>query len=222
MQKPKRPDHILDYPENTIETFNHMRNMVLQHRKKDCIYDDCERPREIREYCEMHYARLKRRGLIKPNKSFIKPAKTHEFLVDLFDSEPVSECISWPFGHTVGYGHFKYKNILYRVHRLVCEVKNGEPPFDKPNAAHECGNSICCNPLHLTWKSQKDNIADKEKHGTKLIGERHHQAKLTETQVIEIRSLRNKISRSKLAVMFGCTRSCIDEIIDRKTWRHLA
>lgn len=196
-------------------------DMVDAHRAAVCSVEGCLRPREVRTFCEMHYARLRRAGERFQSQGFVKPAKPHEFLVDLFRSEWPVECVTWPFSSTGGYGHFRFKNKNYRSAVVVCEAVHGAKPSPKMHAAHDCGNSICCNPAHIQWKTPKDNIADKAVHGTTLAGERHHQCKLSEEQVVEIRGLRNRVSRRAIAERFGVGRSTIDNIIDRTTWRHI-
>lgn len=73
-----------------------------------------------------------------------------------------------------------------------------------------------------SWKTQKENIADKIVHGTVLSGEKHHQAKLTEREVREIRRLRGKVTRKDLALQYGVKRSTIDNVLDGSTWRSVA
>ena len=60
-----------------------------------------------------------------------------------------------------------------------------------------------------------------ERRNYKLFGEAHPNAKLTRTQVIEIRR-EIKIagtSRAWLANRYGVSRSCVDAILSGKTWR---
>jgi len=57
------------------------------------------------------------------------------------------------------------------------------------------------------------------KHNT-LKGEKHPQSKLTEREVKLIRLLyRADLTQKELANMFGVSRSNIDAIVNRRTWR---
>jgi hypothetical protein len=59
-------------------------------------------------------------------------------------------------------------------------------------------------------------------HGTSTAGERHHGAKLTEEDILQIRSLGSGHSLSELSKMFGVSRSNISLILRGDTWSHLA
>jgi hypothetical protein len=47
-----------------------------------------------------------------------------------------------------------------RAHRLACAAEHGPPPFAGARALHSCDNPPCCNPAHLKWGTQKQNVAD--------------------------------------------------------------
>lgn len=64
-----------------------------------------------------------------------------------------------------------------------------------------------------------ENEADKLAHGTRLTGERHNMAKLTEADVIEIRSAPG--NQRRIAQRFGVSPAHICNIKKLKTWRHL-
>lgn len=51
-----------------------------------------------------------------------------------------------------------------KAHRVaLCFTGAGvEEEYDRPEqAAHKCGNRICCNPLHLYWASFNENWSDR-------------------------------------------------------------
>jgi hypothetical protein len=101
-------------------------------------------------------------------------------------------------------------------------LANGEPPTEKHHAAHSCGNGHlgCCNGAHLSWKTSKQNIADKNIHGTALLGERHHQAKLSNVQVIEIRRLLNEgsLTHRQIAELYAVGKAQISCIKTGREW----
>ncbi len=99
-------------------------------------------------------------------------------------------CIVWPFQRNQG-GYGVSSRVIdgrrtgTNASRLLCEFVNGSPPSSDWHAAHTCGRGKqgCVTPEHLTWKTAKDNNADKAKHGTSSHGSRNNKAKLTEDQV---------------------------------------
>lgn len=191
--------------------------------KRSCTIDGCEGEAKGHGLCSSHLNRLKRYGSPHGGSNAARQGEGIRWLQAAI-LEDTDDCQIWPFkpdGRGNGYGIFALNGVLYRAHRFVCELTNGLPPTEKHEAAHECGVSLCCNKRHISWKTHKENIADKVVHGTNLIGERHHQCKLSKAQVIEIRGLRNRVSRRAIAERFGVGRSTIDNIIDRTTWRHI-
>jgi hypothetical protein len=77
---------------------------------------------------------------------------------------------------------------------------------------------------NLAWGTQKDNMADSLRNGTRPMGMTHGCAKLTEDNVREIRSLyaTGNFTLAELGLRFGVTLQSIGYIVLRKTWRHIA
>lgn len=88
-------------------------------------------------------------------------------------------CIEWT-GATQnnGYGQIRRDGKLYLAHRWSFLQANGYLPTV---VRHTCDNRLCVNPEHLLGGTQGQNLRDAVKRG------RWPQAKLTETQVSEIR-----------------------------------
>lgn len=187
--------------------------------QKCCSVERCDNPIKSKGLCSSHYNKLARYGDVTGGSKTANGERVR-WLQSALRAE-TDECVFWPFKPTHdGYAVFKLKNRTIKAHQFSCEYANGPRP-DGLEASHECGKSLCCNPRHLNWKTHAENIADKRKHGTALIGERHHQARLTEAQVLEIRSLRGEVSRKALASKYGVGRATIDNIVDRATWTHI-
>jgi transcriptional regulator with XRE-family HTH domain len=72
---------------------------------------------------------------------------------------------------------------------------------------------------HLSWKTTKENSADKLAHGTKMRGESHPTAKLKASDVAEIKAMRGVVPHRQLAERFGVSISHISRIQSGRAWR---
>jgi hypothetical protein len=110
------------------------------------------------------------------------------------------------------------------VHRLVCEAFHGLPPGPGSQACHNDGNRLNNQVSNLRWGTAKDNADDRAKHGNWSVqrGSVHHEAKLTEDKVVEMRSrwLAGE-SIASLARGFGVHKVTAREAIHGITWRHV-
>lgn len=137
-------------------------------------------------------------------------------------SSSTDECVIWPFKkNRKGYGAINIDGGTIETHRLVCIRAHGNPPPGKWDAAHECGKTSCVNPRHISWKTRKDNLADCERHGTKPVGEKLHNAVLTEQDVREIRSLSGVKTQREIGALFGIHQVHVSHIVRRKVWGHV-
>lgn len=129
------------------------------------------------------------------------------------------ECWLWTANKNKdGYGQFNFDGKQWLAHRLMYQHCYG---FLTPGLVicHTCRNK-CVNPDHLEEKTVKENCFDRLRDGTNCCGENHNKAKLTEEQVLEIRS-RSTESKICLAKEFRVSRPEISHIIYRKTWKHI-
>ena len=134
------------------------------------------------------------------------------------------DCLIWPFFRDAdGRGKMQYNGSVQLVSRIVCELVNGPPPSAFHAAAHECGKSHlgCIAPTHLTWKTYKENEADKIRHGTKNWGSINGMSKLTEQDVKRIRALKGALSKHQIAEQFGVSPHTIYEIQTGRKWSWL-
>lgn len=106
------------------------------------------------------------------------------------------------------------------VHRLVAEAFIGEPAGRI--VRHLDGNPSNCDVSNLAYGSYRDNENDKRIHGRAMLGERHHQAVLTEGAVKNVVIMR-KLGASpySLAAWFGVSYYTVYEICNGRAWRHL-
>ena len=96
------------------------------------------------------------------------------------------------------------------------------PPRPSPDheVRHRDGDKANCQPANLAWGTHEENEADKDRHGTRLRGERVGGAKLDSAAVRAIRERAGE-PQQDLADEFGCTLSNISAIQLRKSWRHV-
>lgn len=112
----------------------------------------------------------------------------------------------------IGYGNPR------TIHTLVLEAFIGPRP-ERQVGCHDENDSSNNQLENLSWDTHAKNIADKERHGTKLIGEKVFGAKLDEFKVREIRAGNRAVS--ELASTYGVARMTIYKILNGKTWKHI-
>lgn len=113
-------------------------------------------------------------------------------------------------------------NKQYMVHHLILLTFVGPRPPEM-QACHypnldRTDNRLC----NLMWGTAKQNAEHRKIHGTQMFGESHHQAKLTEPEVVEI--LRKFAAGAKLATIareYGINRGTAWMIRERQIWRHV-
>lgn len=132
------------------------------------------------------------------------------------------ECWEWQAVRSYqGYGWFRLNGFTYRAHRVAFAVTNGDT---KLQVCHTCNNPPCCNPAHLYAGTQGDNIQQcfAEGRASDRKGEKNGCAKLTESDVCEIRALRDDgwLLR-KIAEKYGVTKQQVSYICSGKCWKHL-
>lgn len=87
---------------------------------------------------------------------------------------------------------------------------------------HSCHNPPCCNPDHLSPGTPADNAADMVAAGRQTLGERNPIAKLTEADVVAMRTRRAAGSRvTDLAADYDVSDSLVSQICTGRLWRHL-
>lgn len=114
------------------------------------------------------------------------------------------------------------KRRYFRVNVLILTVFV-RPCEGKEVAAHQDNDKANNRLSNLQWSSQKQNIADKERHGTKLFGDTHPGSKLTVARVREIlkRQAAGSVSPAAIAREFGVDAATICDVLQRRTWKHV-
>ena len=173
------------------------------------------------------------RGVLSSRSHHLKRTGPFESYVSMSEEG----CWEWQgFRNAQGYGEYRHK----KAHRVSWELANGQIP-DGLYVCHKCDNPSCVRPDHLFLGTAKDNVHDMITKGRahfigsdgrepsgfvgKNKGEQHRSAKLTESQVITIRS--RFVSRcpingaAALAAEYGVGQDSIRRIVRRDKWRHI-
>lgn len=154
--------------------------------------------------------------------------------------QELGKCWVWVKGKfSFGYGAFwiipQRRNET--AHKLSWMMVNGPIP-DGKWILHKCDNPACCNPAHLFEGSHQENIDDMIKKGRQakgathfsatspekvVKGESHHKAKLTESDVCEIRKRKVSFGEANKTIArdYGVTRQLIRMIVVGKIWKHV-
>lgn len=115
------------------------------------------------------------------------------------------------------------RRTMTQVHRLVLEAFLGPCPPGMV-ACHGNGNRGDPRLSNLRWDTPRAIMADQYIHGTRVLGEQHPQAKITDQQVSEIRTryadglsgARPRVTHQQLADLYGLSPSYVTTIIGRK------
>lgn len=132
-------------------------------------------------------------------------------------------CWLWLGGATEnGYGTF-YRSANeppIRAHRFAWFIEHGTWP--ELCALHHCDVRRCVNPGHLFEGDRTDNADDRHAKGRDSRGEGRWSAKLTESDVLEIRQLAaNGLSHEELATLYPVERRSISKVIRGERWKHI-
>lgn len=109
-------------------------------------------------------------------------------IAELFWDKVSKECWGWKgsIKPRNGYGHFHHKGKDYNAHRLAWELTFGPIP-EGMCVLHKCDTPACVNPSHLKLGTHAENMAEMASRGRSVRGERNDKARLTESQVRELR-----------------------------------
>lgn len=109
-----------------------------------------------------------------------------------------------------------------KIHALVCEAFHGPAPSPLHTVAHGDGNRANNCAHNLRWATRQENERDKANHGTRLTGERHFAARLTEPIVREMRQRATAGEKYRaLAQEFGVSKATARTAILGLTWGHV-
>ncbi len=143
---------------------------------------------------------------------------------------PSHACWPWKKArNNTGYGTVWWGNKCFTAHRVAAFlsgiVSNPAAPKrkgDSTHVLHKCDNRACCNPTHFFLGNYSDNQLDCYRKGrsNRAKGSDHKNARLTPTQVQEIRILRREgVKQQYLATKFGVGQTTISGIVLGKTYK---
>jgi hypothetical protein len=109
----------------------------------------------------------------------------------------------------------------FRVHRIILTTFKYVEGYKHLTVDHINNVKYDNRLLNLRWATTKENIARKKVHGTNLVGEKNHKAKLTEKQIFDIKVLAKTASYSMLSELYKVSRGTIYRIVNNLSWTHL-
>lgn len=193
-----------------------------QYRK--CDFPGCGRPHAAHGLCHGHLNQQKRGQMLHALKPRQPRGLSLEQVVGrlLAKARPEGEClVLYQRNDRDGYAHASWQGKVYKAHRLVLLAHAG-PALDGSRCVlHSCHRPACINPHHLRWGSDADNSADAVAADRTAWGERSGAAKLTESDVREIRRLlkETNLLQREIAARFNVARSRIAHIKLGYDWK---
>jgi hypothetical protein len=114
------------------------------------------------------------------------------------------------------------KKILKKVHRLVA-LAYIENPLNKPQVNHINGVKTDNDVNNLEWCTAKENIRHSFKTGLSKNhpGTDRYNSKLLDKDIVAIRRLGRVRTGVELAKAFNVSKQLINNILLRKTWKHI-
>lgn len=133
--------------------------------------------------------------------------------------DPVTGCLVWTRAtNRDGYGRFYADGFDWKAHRWIFRMMYGEEPEE---VMHRCDNPPCVDwERCLRAGTRQLNNADRVAKGRTIgahRGERHHNAKLTDSEVDQIRAEHAAGARNcDLAMQYAMDPSSISQIVNNK------
>jgi len=186
-----------------------------------CKIPDCANTSFGKGMCRLHFQRWKRTG--RTDVTLAPRGAPMRFLRAALESE-TAKCIFWPYAkHRKGFGLIMHEGKTRVAARVVCEMLHGAPASRELQAAHSCGNGhlACVNPRHLRWATNCENAADQLIHGTRVRGQKVRTTILSETEVLEIRTLFGSMTDASIAERYGVAPGTIRSIRTGRNWSWL-
>lgn len=190
---------------------------------KKCTIEGCDRDLYARDWCEMHYARWRRKGDTSKANTGVPLGRAE--IVARFDANVVKTETCWLWKGAIngaGYGSLSVDGKSVLAHRLSWDLFK-QQKIGGSFALHHCDVKNCVNPDHLFRGDQSLNILDAYAKGravpTGRQGVLHPMSKLNEGDVRAILASASPLAET--ASIFGISEGTVRQIRGRKIWRHL-
>lgn len=152
------------------------------------------------------------------------PMTIEDHLNDNVFPEPNTGCWLWSGSLSPdGYGVMSIKGKTVRAHREVYKYFKNSAITPDVFICHSCDTPSCVNPDHLFEGTPAENSQDMVNKDRQARGEKNGRAKLTESDVKEIRRIRAenpKLRQVDIAQMFGVSQVMISYVLISKNWNH--
>lgn len=121
-----------------------------------------------------------------------------------------SQCWPWKgaINQSDGRPYFSVNGRRRTAYALVLELVYGAPQ-GRQVARHKCDNPVCCNPNHLQWGSQQDNLDDMKKR------QRHGLPKIVVRAIKRL--LMKGTTHAEIAERYGISREAVTGINNELT-----
>jgi len=169
----------------------------------------------VEERIKKNKKRQKKRKLAKEKPWTMEFYEKAKVRIDSVPDNPKysfggSYCKLWNGTLKDGYPQMYIDGKELRGHIVACSIANNYTRIDDLFASHECGQSECVNPLHLTFKSHQENMKDKLRHGT-------DNRKISYEIVVDIRKRRSTgQSKVSIARLYSLSTRYVSDIINMK------
>ena len=122
-----------------------------------CTAEGCDRPNNSHGLCAMHGLRVDRHGTTDPEIKTARGMSVVEALLLYTITAEHPCCWLWDGGAGDGYGKAGVPGRSRRAHVLVWEECNGRRVPAGWDVHHECRNTLCVAPYHLTAMPHGDH-----------------------------------------------------------------
>ena len=200
---------------------HHYQGIVMARAKSNrvCSIYGCGERHVARGWCRKHYYRWKHKGHpLSLNQT--PQGEPLDYLISSIAAANEDDCLIWPYAIIDGYGSVYVEGRSVPVHRHALFLYTGINPSDRFACHGPCHNRACFNPHHLSWMTRSENEMDKVRDGTSNRGEGSGHSKITEIDVLAIRSDVRK--NRDIAREYGITPSNVGHIKKRRTWAWLS
>ena len=142
------------------------------------------------------------------------------------DKRGPDDCWEWrAYRSKRGYGFLGLTTIngkaVSKATHISLLIDGRERPSAAYSALHSCDNPPCCNPAHLRWGTQTENVLEAASRGRMrcVRGTENHKTKLTEDIVLKIRAETGGcVAVSKI---YGISPSHVNNIRKRRVWAYI-